>query len=193
MHYSWLYINNDKHRFVSLDVHWYYFSDWRYVTHVCFTLKEIIVHSKISYSLCCPIICDISVKNAAQSLHFFSNGLLWMMWVNLFRKNVDHDELIAIWFNGCYNYCNQVIALKSQLFRHSGISWLASVSYHRIVNCLFSSLLRLTIKKHQSSELQAICKVNLPMVIGGFPPQMASSAERVSMSWSPYFFSNLFP
>ena len=52
---------------------------------------------------------------------------------------------------------------------------------HRLFECLLNNSFRLTSEKHQLTLL-ALCQ-GKPPVIGGFPSQRASDAEKVSITW----------
>ena len=56
------------------------------------------------------------------------------------------------------------------------------VSNHRLYDCLFNSLLRLSSKKTSKTCVTGLCNGN-PPVTGGFPSQRACNAENVSIWW----------
>ena len=67
------------------------------------------------------------------------------------------------------------------------VQWLVNItatsnglSNYRSIKCLFSSLVRLTTRKHQSSVLLFLCEGNTPMT-GGFHAQWGNNAEKVSI------------
>ena len=74
----------------------------------------------------------------------------------------------------CTGWMTEVITVTSNV-RHG-------VSNYRPIVCLFIRLLRLTIKEHQMSALQAHCKGN-PPVTGRFISQKASYTKNVSNRW----------
>ena len=74
----------------------------------------------------------------------------------------------------CSRWMAEVIKVTSNV-RHG-------VSNYRPIVCLFIRLLRLTIKEHQMSALQAHCKGN-PPVTGRFISQKASYTKNVSNWW----------
>ena len=56
------------------------------------------------------------------------------------------------------------------------------VTNHRHLNCLLSRLVRCTSKKTSKLCVTGLCEGN-PPVTGGFPSQMASNSENVSIWW----------
>ena len=64
-------------------------------------------------------------------------------------------------------------------WRHNGRD---SVSNHQPHDCLFNRLFRRRSKKTSKLRVTGLCEGNSP-VTGGFPAQMASNAENVSIWW----------
>ena len=76
------------------------------------------------------------------------------------------------------HYENQITNETITVMSHEG----HGISHHQPLQCLLSSLLGLTSKKHHRPTLLALCEGN-PPVTSRFTSQRASRVEGVSMSW----------
>ena len=64
----------------------------------------------------------------------------------------------------------------------------SGISNHRCLDCLLNHLLRRRSKKTSKLPITGLCEGN-PPVTGGFPSQMASNAENVSIWWRRHEFA----